>query len=90
MDWRVVLTTFTTLFLAELGDKTQLAAMSLSSATKKPLSVFVGGTAALAVVTGIGVLFGDALLKAVPAIVVRRGAAALFVGMGVWMWFHGD
>ncbi len=90
MDWRVVLTTFTTLFLAELGDKTQLAAMSLSASTKKPLSVFVGGTAALAVVTGIGVLFGETLLRVVPAIVVRRGAAVLFVGMGVWMWFHGD
>jgi putative Ca2+/H+ antiporter (TMEM165/GDT1 family) len=90
MDWRIVFTTFTTLFLAELGDKTQLAAMSLSASTKKPLSVFVGGTAALAVVTGIGVLFGEALLKAVPALVVRRSAAALFVCMGVWMWFHGD
>lgn len=90
MDWRVAFTTFMTLFLAELGDKTQLAAISLTSSTKKPLSVFLGGTAALAVVTGLGVLFGDALLRVVPESYVRRGAAALFVGIGVWMWFHGD
>lgn len=90
MDWRVVLTTFATLFLAEFGDKTQLAAMSMAASAKKPLSVFIGGTAALAVVTGIGVLFGEAILRAVPALYVRRGAAVLFVCMGVWMWFHGD
>lgn len=90
MDWRVALTTFTTLFLAELGDKTQLAAISMAASTKKPLSVFIGGTAALAAVTGIGVVFGEALLRVVPELYIRRAAAALFVGMGVWMWFHGD
>ncbi len=90
MDWRVALTAFTTLFLAELGDKTQLAAMSMSAATKKPLSVFAGGAAARGVGTGLGGLFGDALLPAVPSLPPRRGPAALFVGMGVWMWFHGD
>jgi putative Ca2+/H+ antiporter (TMEM165/GDT1 family) len=90
MDWRVALSTFAALFLAELGDKTQLAAISLSASTKKPLSVFLGGTAALAAVTGLGVLFGDALLRAVPERLLRRGAAFLFIGMGVWMLARGD
>lgn len=90
MDWRVAASTFAALFIAELGDKTQLAAMSLSASTKKPLSVFIGGTAALAAVTGLGVLFGDALLRAVPERLIRRGAAVLFIGMGVWMLARGD
>lgn len=90
MDWRVAASTFAALFIAELGDKTQLAAMSLSASTKKPLSVFIGGTAALAAVTGLGVLFGDALLRAVPERLIRRGAALLFIGMGVWMLARGD
>lgn len=89
MDWRVALTAFTTLFLAELGDKTQLAAVTMSASTKKPLSVFVGGALALAAVTGLGVLFGEALVRAVPELYLRRAASAAFVGMGVWMWFKG-
>lgn len=90
MDWRVAASTFAALFIAELGDKTQLAAMSLSASTKKPLSVFVGGTAALAAVTALGVLFGDALLRVVPERLIHRGAALLFIAMGVWMLARGD
>lgn len=87
MDWRVALSTFVTLFLAEIGDKTQLAAISLTASSRKPWSVFVGGSLALAAVTGIGVVFGEALLRAVPELIVRRSAAVLFVAMGGWMWF---
>jgi len=42
MDWRVLLTTFGVIFLAEMGDKTQLAAMTMAAETKKPLAVFIG------------------------------------------------
>jgi putative Ca2+/H+ antiporter (TMEM165/GDT1 family) len=90
MDWRVAGTTFVTLFLAELGDKTQLAAVTLAASTKRPWSVFVGGAAALAAVTGLGVLFGEGLLRAVPERLVRRGAALLFIGVGAWMLWRGD
>ena len=44
MDWRVFLTTFGTIFLAEMGDKTQLAAMTMAAETKKPLTVFVSAS----------------------------------------------
>lgn len=87
MDYRVFATTFATLFLAEMGDKTQLAAINLSASTKQPLSVFLGGAAALAAVTGLGVLFGEGIVRLVPEIYIRRGAALLFVGIGVTMWF---
>jgi len=90
MDFRVFATTFVTLFLAEMGDKTQLAAVSLAASTKRPLSVFLGGAAALAAVTGLGVLFGESLLRLVPEAYVRRGAALLFVAIGLFMWFGRD
>jgi len=87
MDWKIVLTTFTTLFLAELGDKTQLAAITMTANTKQPLAVFIGGTLALAVVTGLCVVFGSALLEVVPAALVKKIAASAFVVIGVLMFF---
>lgn len=90
MDKAVFLSTFATLFLAEFGDKTQLAVITMTGSTRKPWPVFLGGAAALVAVTGIGVLFGEGLTRLVPPLILRRGAAALFVGMGAWMWFHGD
>ncbi len=88
MNFRVFATTFATLFVAEMGDKTQLAAINLTASTKQPWSVFLGGTAALAAVTGLGVLFGEGITKLVPELYLRRGAAVLFVGIGAFMWFH--
>ena len=47
MGWRVILTTFGVTFLAELGDKTRLAAITLSAQTKRPWEVFIGASLAL-------------------------------------------
>ncbi len=86
MDMKILAAAFTTLFLAEFGDKTQLAVISMVASTRKPWPVFLGAVAALAVVTGIGVLFGEGLQRLVPEAVLRRAAAALFIAIGVWMW----
>jgi putative Ca2+/H+ antiporter (TMEM165/GDT1 family) len=90
VNFRVFATTFATLFLAEMGDKTQLAAVNLAASTKQPLSVFLGGTAALAAVTGLGVVFGEGIVRVVPEIYIRRGASVLFVVLGLYMWFKRD
>ncbi len=90
MDKSIFLSTFATLFLAEFGDKTQLAAVSLAASTRRPWPVFLGAASALAAVTAIGVIFGEGVVKLVPPLVLRRTAAGLFVVMGVWMWVHGD
>ena len=86
-NWKVFVTTFVALFVAELGDKTQLAVISLTSDSKKPLPVFVAAVTALALVTLIGVVFGTGLVQIVPAEYLKRGAAVLFVVIGALMWF---
>ena len=87
MDWRVLLSTFTLLFVAELGDKTQLAVINMTAKHKTPVPVFIGAVLALSLVTLVGVLFGEALTKVVPADILQKAAAVLFVVMGVLMWF---
>ncbi|HEX9545520.1 MAG TPA: TMEM165/GDT1 family protein [Pyrinomonadaceae bacterium] len=53
MDLRVFLTTFGVIFLAEMGDKTQLAAMTMAAQTKRPWAVFIGASLALASVSAL-------------------------------------
>ena len=54
--WKIILSTFFLVFIAELGDKTQLSTMILASKTKNPIAVFIGGACALIVTSLIGVL----------------------------------
>jgi len=87
MDWKVFLTTFGTIFLAELGDKTQLAAIMMTSKTKLPLSVFMGASLALCLVTLVGVLLGEGLIAVIPQNILTKVAALAFVAIGLWMFF---
>jgi len=87
MDWKVLASTFGLLFLAELGDKTQLAVISMTCKTGKPWMVFLGGALALIVVTLIGAFAGQLIAQYVPVAVINKVAAALFVVMGIAMWF---
>ena len=85
MDFRVLLTTFGIIFLAEMGDKTQLAAMTMSAQTKKPWAVFIGSSVALAAVSALGVIVGGVIGEYVPLEWVKRGAAVAFIIIGVLM-----
>ena len=84
---KVFLSTFALLFVAELGDKTQLAVITMTAKHKMPLWVFLGATLALACVTLIGVLGGELITRVIPEAVLHKIAAVLFVVMGVLMWF---
>jgi putative Ca2+/H+ antiporter (TMEM165/GDT1 family) len=90
MQWRVMLSTFGLIFLAEMGDKTQLMAISLAGKTKAPWSVLAGAAVALCAVSAIGVFAGAALTRFVPAGYVQKAAAVLFIGIGVLMLFSKD
>lgn len=85
---RVFLSTFALLFVAELGDKTQLAVISMTAKHKMPIWIFAGAALALATVTLLGVIGGEVLTRFVPELVLRKAAAVLFVVMGVLMWFE--
>jgi putative Ca2+/H+ antiporter (TMEM165/GDT1 family) len=85
MDWKLIASTFGVIFLAELGDKTQLAAMTLSASSKQPVSVFIGATLALAAVSAVGVAVGAGLSEVIPMNIIRKVAAAAFVLIGIAM-----
>lgn len=83
MDWRIFLTTFGVIFLAEMGDKTQLAAMTMAAQTKRPWTVFIGSALALTAVSAIGVVVGSVVGNYIPLIWVKRAAAVAFIIIGV-------
>ena len=83
-----MLSTFALLFVAELGDKTQLAVINMTAKHKMPLWVFLGASLALTAVTALGVLGGEVFTRWIPELLLRKIAAGLFVVMGVLMWFE--
>ena len=83
MDWRVMLTTFGVIFLAEMGDKTQLAAMTMAAQKKRPWEVFIAASLALAAVSAIGVIVGSALSQYLPLEWIKRGAGVAFIVIGI-------
>lgn len=83
MDWKLFITAFVTLFLAELGDKTQLAVVALASSGKSPWMTFIGSSLALVLSTLIAVLVGFGLQKIFPTKTVHFLAGILFVVVGL-------
>ncbi|GAQ25578.1 MULTISPECIES: TMEM165/GDT1 family protein [Tepidanaerobacter] len=85
MDFKLFLMAFGMLFLAEMGDKTQLAVFTLVTQYKKPLPIFLGASLALVLVTLIGALFGEAVSRYVPSAYLKLAAGILFVGIGLFV-----
>ncbi|MBD3239898.1 MAG: hypothetical protein GF331_04880 [Chitinivibrionales bacterium] len=83
MDWKLFASTFGLILLAELGDKTQLAAFAATAGSKSPLSIFLGASAALVLSTLIAVAVGASLQRFVPTHYLKIGAGILFVTFGV-------
>ena len=83
MDWELFMTIFATVFIAELGDKTQLATM-LFAADKETgkLMVFIAASAALVVASAIGVLAGSALSQTMDARLLSYIAGIGFILIG--------
>ena len=83
---KLFVSTFVLIFLAELGDKTQLAAMAKSIEGR--LTVFLAASLALVCSTLIAVLFGDALTRIIPEKYIQLAAAVLFIAFGGIMLFN--
>jgi len=90
MDPRLFLTVFTTVFVAELGDKTQLATLLYAAEASHPkLTVFVAASAALVLTSALGVLAGSALSQYLDPRLLRWIAGLGFVAIGVFTLVRG-
>jgi len=85
MDLKALLTTFGMIFLAELGDKTQLATLAFAAEGKSRLAVFIGSAGALVLTSLIAVILGAAVSRVIPPNYIKTGAGALFIIIGLWM-----
>lgn len=88
MDWKLLATTFGAVFVAELGDKTQLATLSLASGKVSRLSVFLGSASALVCTSLLAVVAGELISRHVPPHYLRRGAGAIFIVLGLLYLFR--
>jgi Ca2+/H+ antiporter, TMEM165/GDT1 family len=85
MDWKIFFATFGTIFLAELGDKTQLASLFLAAKSGAWVSVCLGSVLAFALVTLLTVIIGAVAGNMLKPELIKYGTATLFIIIGVLM-----
>ncbi len=91
MDWQLLGLSFITVFVAEIGDKSQLAAIALGGSSKSPRAVFLGSVAALLLASFLGVLAGGQMATLLPARILKAIAAIGFALMAVrLLWQEKD
>ncbi|HEY9737070.1 MAG TPA: TMEM165/GDT1 family protein [Trichocoleus sp.] len=83
--WRVFFSTFVTIFLAELGDKTQLTTLLMSAESHSPWVVFLGAGSALIATSLIGVLLGQWLARRLSPRTLDTAAGTLLLAITVWL-----
>jgi putative Ca2+/H+ antiporter (TMEM165/GDT1 family) len=81
--WGPLLTTIVVFFLAEMGDKTQLATVALGARYASTVAVTLGTTAGMLVADGLAVFVGSRFAAVIPLVLFRRLAAALFFLFGI-------
>ena len=84
----LLLSTFITIFIAELGDKTQLATLTMSGTSNKPLAVFLGSSSALVLASLVGALAGGSISNFVPEIILKSIASVTFFILGMRLFIN--
>jgi putative Ca2+/H+ antiporter (TMEM165/GDT1 family) len=84
----LLLSTFLTIFIAELGDKTQLATLTMSGTSNKPLAVFLGSSSALVLASLVGALAGGSISNFVPEIILKSIASVTFFILGMRLFIN--
>ena len=79
----LLFTTFVTVFIAEMGDKTQLTTITLSSSTNKPVAVFLGSSLALILATLLGALAGGSIANLIPDFILKLLSGVVFLTLGL-------
>lgn len=91
MDWKLLGLSFAAVFVSELGDKSQLAAIALSGSSKSPKAVFLGASAALLLASFLGVWLGEGTAQLLPTGLVKGIAAIGFALLAVrLLWPESD
>lgn len=90
MDWQLLGLSFITVFLSELGDKSQLATIALSGSSKSPRAVFLGTAGALLLTSLLAVLAGAGAAQLLPVRLVKAIAAVGFVFLAVRLLWRSD
>lgn len=85
MDWKLFAATFVTLFLAEMGDKTQFAAFAASAQTSKTWVILVAGILAVSLSVSLGVIAGKYVGEAFSPALIKYLSGGLFIAIGLWI-----
>lgn len=85
MDWKIFASTFITIFLAEMGDKTQFAALAASSQSKSTVTVMIAVVLALGLAGALGVIFGKYLGSILNPQTMKYVSGTLFILVGIWV-----
>lgn len=80
--WQTFITTFSLIFLAELGDKTQLSVLLLAAQDRPIWGIFLGSAVALILTSLLGVFLGAILSRYLPPQYIQKGAGAAFIIIG--------
>lgn len=88
MDWKIFSTVLISVFIAEMGDKTQLATMLFACDKEvSKLTIFLGASLALVAASAIGVVVGGVLSQYIDEKYLHYAAGAGFIVIGVWtLW----
>ncbi len=90
MDWKIFGSTFVTIFIAEMGDKTQFAALAASSRSTHTFSVWLAVVLGLGLAGTLGVFGGKILGDFLNPQMLRWVSGGLFIAVGVWVLAVGD
>lgn len=85
--YKIIISTFILVFLAELGDKTQITTMMLSAESSSRIAVLIGSSVALVCSSVLGVLLGAVINKYIPSDFINTAASIAFIIIGVLMLF---
>ena len=86
--WGPLLTVGISFFIAELGDKTMLATITIASQQREFLGVWLGSTVGMVAADGIAIAVGKGMHKRLPEKLIRYIAAVIFIASGIFTIFH--
>jgi len=81
---------FSLVFLAELGDKTQITVLALAAQSEAPIFIFIGAILGFLFVNSLGAVAGDRISEHAPIIWIKRVTGLVFIGFGILILFRGN